>query len=64
MAALLRMLGLVPSEEDKKLRSLVDNSYKSVRVVGRGTIRIDPKEVSDSKEFKDAREEAKKIVGA
>lgn len=62
--AILRMLGLSPSEEDKKLKKLVDNTYTSVRVVGRGTVKIDPHEVRNTKEFKKAREDAKAIVGA
>lgn len=62
--AILRMLGLSPSEEDKKLKQLVENSYTSVRVVGRGTVKIDPKEVRTTQEFKKAREDAKAIVGA
>ncbi len=62
--SLLRLLGLSPSEEDKKLKKLVENSYSSIRVVGRGTVKIDPNEVRNTKEFQDAREEAKAIVGA
>lgn len=62
--SLLRLLGLSPSEEDKKLKKLVENSYASIRVVGRGTVKIDPNEVRNTKEFQDAREEAKAIVGA
>lgn len=55
-------LGLAPSESDKKLRDLVNNSYKSVRVVGRGTVVIDPREVVQTPEFKAAREQAAAIV--
>ena len=61
---MLSVLGLAPSESDKKLKKLVDNSYVSVRVVGRGTIRIDSNEVRSSKEFKKAQEQAKKIVSS
>lgn len=60
---LLQILGLSPSEQDKKLKKLVDNSYKSVRIVGRGTVKIDPKEVRDTEEFRKARREAMEIVG-
>lgn len=56
------MLGLNPSEEDKALKALVDNSYSSVRVVGRGTVKIDPIEVYQSQEFQAARAKAKAIV--
>lgn len=62
--ALLRMLGLSPSEQDKKLKQLVENSYASVRVVGRGTVKIDPEEVRKTEEFKQARNNARAIVGA
>jgi hypothetical protein len=46
------------------LKQLVDNSYDSVRVVGRGTVKIDPQEVGNSEAFKAARKKAKKIVRA
>lgn len=61
---ILKVLGLAPSERDKELRSLVEQSYDSVQVVGRGTIKIDPEEVHRSKEFQNARALAKKIVEA
>lgn len=61
---ILTTLGLSPSEDDKKLKELVENSYNSVRVVGRGTVKIDPNEVRKTKEFQKAREDAKAIVGA
>jgi hypothetical protein len=61
---LLQILGLSPSEQDEKLKKLVNNSYKSVRIVGRGTVKIDPKEVRDTEEFQKARREAMEIVGA
>ncbi|ADE16117.1 conserved hypothetical protein [Nitrosococcus halophilus Nc 4] len=59
-----KILGLGPNEDDKRLKELVNKSYKSVKVVGRGTIRIDPKEVRETEEFKKARKQAKAIVGA
>lgn len=62
--SLLNWLGFVPSEEDKKLKQLIQNSYSSVQVVGRGTVKIDPNEVSRTPEFKRAREEARKIVSS
>ena len=61
---LLQILGLSPSEQDEKLKKLVNNSYKSVRIVGRGTVKIDPKEVRETEEFQKARREAMEIVGA
>lgn len=52
------------SEQDQKLKQLVDGSYTSVRVVGRGTVKIDPEEVRKTPEFKEARKRAKEIVSA
>lgn len=52
------------SENDQRLedlKKLVEQSYDSVRVVGRGTVKIDPKEVRNTKEFKEARKKARKI---
>lgn len=48
----------------QELINLVNNSYKSLRVVGRGTVRIDPREVSQSATFQQARQLAKEIVNA
>lgn len=61
---ILQALGLAPSERDEKLKELVARSYATVRVVGRGTVNIDPREVRQSDEFKQARKQAKAIVGA
>lgn len=58
----LRVLGIYPTKEDIKLKELVDNSYKSVRVVGRGAVRICPNEVRNSEEFKEALTKAREIV--
>ena len=49
-----QILGLSPSESDKKLKALVSNTYTNVNVVGRGTVNIDPVEVRSSSEFKEA----------
>lgn len=61
---ILKALGLAPSEHDEKLKELVASSYNSVRIVGRGTVNIDPREVRLSDEFKQARKQAKDIVAA
>lgn len=61
---ILKALGLVPSKQDRELKELIDRSYSSVRVVGRGTINIDPQEVRQSDEFKRALAQAKAIVVA
>lgn len=49
-------------DDDEKLKQLVSQSYRSLRVVGRGTVRIDPKEVGESLEFKAAKRKSKTIV--
>ena len=59
---ILKFLGLAPTEDDKRLQELVQNTYKSVRVIGRGTVRIDPKEVRESAEFQKALSDAREIV--
>lgn len=61
---ILVSLGLAPSDSDIKLRDLVNKSYKSVRVVGRGTVVIDPAEVTATPEFQAARRQAAEIVRA
>ncbi|MCC5611628.1 hypothetical protein LC612_34075 [Nostoc sp. CHAB 5834] len=55
-------LGFAPSERDKTLKRLIDKSYPSTRVVGRGTVKIDPKEVRGTSSFKEARDKASIIV--
>ena len=54
------------AEQDRRqeLIELVNNSSKSLRVVGRGTVRIDPREVAESPEFQRARRLAAEIVNA
>lgn len=64
LKTLLRLLGLAPSARDREIAQLVKNSYKSVRVVGRGTIKIDAQEVFDSPEFQWALQRAQEIVDA
>lgn len=59
-----RFFSKFSSEQDQKLKQLVDGSYTSVRVVGRGTVKIDPEEVASSLEFKEARRKAREIVNA
>ncbi|MDO4904573.1 MAG: hypothetical protein Q4A16_03335 [Lautropia sp.] len=51
-------------QRQQELMQMVNNSYESLRVVGRGTVRIDPHEVACSEEFRNAKELAKQIVNA
>ena len=62
MRMILRLLGLAPSKRDIEIAQLVKNSYKSVLLVGRGTIKIDPEEVIRTPEFQAALKQAKEIV--
>lgn len=55
MAGLLsRLTSFLRSREDEELMQLVNNSWRTLRVVGRGTLTVDPKEVYNSPEFKNA----------
>lgn len=49
-------------EYEQDLVNLVNNTYKSTRVVGRGTVRTDPNEVSSTESFQEAKKKAKQIV--
>jgi len=51
-----------PSADDLKLAASINNSYKSMRVVGRGTLRIDPAEIFDSPEFKEDLDRARRLI--
>ena len=62
MRKVLQILGLAPTEQDKKLIALVNQGYSSTRVVGRGTVKIDPHEVNQCEYVKQARRDAKAIV--
>ena len=48
----------------QELIKLINNSYETLRVVGRGTVRIDPREVAESSEFRRAQQLAAEIVNA
>lgn len=52
MMDILRILGLRISERDKELKDFLNSSYCSVRVVGRGPVETDTKEVRQAHEFK------------
>lgn len=52
-----------PISERARIEEAIRNSnYSTLRVVGRGTLTVDPKEVSDTTEFKKYAEKAKRIV--
>ncbi|WP_202758256.1 hypothetical protein [Delftia acidovorans] len=55
-------IGLAPSKNDKLIRELVKNGYKTAHLVGRGTVKIDPEEIVKSSEFQTACANAKLIV--
>lgn len=53
---------MLKNKEDMELINLIKNSYNTLRVVGRGTIIIDPTEVSNTKEFKEALTKASELI--
>jgi len=58
---LLKLL-INESEKDKKLKTLIKNTYKSVRVVGLSTIRIDASEIANDTQFKADKKRFKSLV--
>lgn len=54
------------TEQDKKILDRIKRAKKmgitSMRVVGRGTLVMDPSELSQTEKVKAARQEAKKLV--
>lgn len=54
MGIVLELLGLKLSEKQQQMKALVNNSYNTVRVVGRGTVKIDAAEVIKSQGYIDA----------
>lgn len=49
-------------QEEKKLIEAIRNAPKSLRVVGRGTIVVDPAEIANSPGFKRDLQRAKELV--
>lgn len=64
MADLIKkMLGTYIDPDKQKVLEAINNSgLKTMRVVGRGTLIVDAKEVTNTKKFKDYVEQAKSIV--
>ena len=53
------------SEDEKKILDLIEKSeFKTRRVIGRGTLTIDSKEVFHSPKFKKYKKKKKKIVNS
>ena len=52
----------VNSDEQKVLDAIKESGLKSMRVIGRGTLVVDAKEVTSTDKFKVYAREAKKIV--
>ena len=50
------------TEDEKKFLDLVNKSYSSVKVVGRGTVVVDVKEVMNHPATHKLKEKAKKII--
>lgn len=62
MEFLRNIFGLSLNEKEKEMKKLVENSYTSLRVIGRGTVSIDSSEVRARKSFKEDCIKAKSIV--
>ncbi|MCL6381632.1 MULTISPECIES: hypothetical protein [Pectobacterium] len=57
-----KFFGFAPDESEMQMIEEIRNSYKSLEVVGRGTVRIDPKEVRQDPAFIAFVEKAKMLV--
>lgn len=57
-------LGLAPSEEDKRIKRLVDSSRDHVTVLGKCTVVRNYDHLKGSEELEEDRERAKRLVQA
>ncbi|WP_130413123.1 hypothetical protein [Fluviicoccus keumensis] len=62
MGILFGLLGLSPSDDERKVMETVKKSYSSLRVVGRGTVVINPADVIKDDNFKVYYKKAAEIV--
>ncbi len=64
MARLIKkMFGIYVDPDEQKILNAIDNSgLQSMRVVGRGTLMVDAKEVTSTEKFKAYAKQAKIIV--
>lgn len=60
--AFLTSLGFKRTERDKNMMKLINNMYKSTRIVGRGTLKVSSSEVGKSDSFKQAQKKAERLV--
>lgn len=64
MTALLRLFGLVPTEEERELlKHLRKKESSSMRVVGRGTLTMNAKEARSTKKSKEFIAKMDKLIG-
>lgn len=59
---LAQYFGFAPSENEIEMVNKIRNSYKSIEVVGRGTVRIDPAEVRRDPVFIENAQKARSLV--
>lgn len=60
---LFQYVGVSPSDDEKKvIEALKNNGTGSMKVIGRGTLVMDAKDVTSSKKYKDLLAKADKIV--
>lgn len=63
MALIKKLLGVYVDPDEQKILNAIDQSgLQSMRVVGRGTLVVDAKEVTSTEKFKDYAQKAKIIV--
>jgi hypothetical protein len=60
--SLLSYIGLAPTPEEMEMVNAINNTYESMKVVGRGTVTVSVEEVINNPEFKDLYPLAKDIV--
>ncbi len=62
MRNLMVYLGLAPKKDEMEMVNKIRESYNTLEVVGRGTVRISAKEIRQDPVFKDLSERAQRIV--
>lgn len=57
-----KILGLELNKDEIELMNALKDSYKSLRVVGRGTIKVDEEEIKEDKIFQEFYQKAEELV--
>lgn len=64
LSGALSKVGLRPSKNDLKLKSITSNCYATIKIVGHAGLSINPSEVRQSDELKEGPMRARLIVGS